>query len=384
MKTLALIKTGTGARWAVRQLQAMAPHGGRALVLVPPGPTADQLDTIPGVTVRRVGTSPDPGNVQVLRQWPAVIRAAAHEFNPDVVHSQFVATTVAARWALRGRATPVVFQVPGPLHLESAWSRQLDIGTARPVDRWIATCEFTRALLVKAGVAVSRVGLAHYGLDASEWEVARSRAALREFGIPESRRVVGMISFVYPPRGIRRRGIKGHEDFIAALRQNIDAGFDVHALMVGGARPGAERYAAAIAREAKRALDGRVSLVSSVADVRPWYAALDVAVHPSLSENLGGAAESMMAAVPTIATTVGGFPDLVREGVTGWLVPPRRPDQLAKTISRVLMDTDHARQVGRAGQAHAQRLLDPTANAQLVWTYLIDAVDQAARGSSGG
>jgi glycosyltransferase involved in cell wall biosynthesis len=65
-----------------------------------------------------------------------------------------------------------------------------------------------------------------------------------------------------------------------------------------------------------------------------------------------------MLAVPTIATTVGGFPDLVRPGETGWLVPPRDPPALAGAIREALADRAAAKRMALAGQALARHLFD--------------------------
>ena len=83
-----------------------------------------------------------------------------------------------------------------------------------------------------------------------------------------------------------------------------------------------------------------------------------MAVHPSLSENLGGAAESMLLGRPTVTTNVGGFPDLIVDGVTGYMVPPRTPRVLADAIARMLDDPGAASELAAAGQQRARRLLD--------------------------
>jgi len=99
-------------------------------------------------------------------------------------------------------------------------------------------------------------------------------------------------------------------------------------------------------------------------DVPDLYPDMDVAVHPSHSENVGGAAESLLLCVPTIATAVGGLPDVVIEGETGWLVPPRRPDQLASAILAALRDPIRAGDMAARGRELATRLLDVKRNAQ--------------------
>jgi glycosyltransferase involved in cell wall biosynthesis len=73
---------------------------------------------------------------------------------------------------------------------------------------------------------------------------------------------------------------------------------------------------------------------------------------------VGGAVESLLNTVPTISTNIGGFPDLVKHGETGWLVPPGNPQKLADTIIQVLKDPARAKEVAAQGQALARHLFD--------------------------
>ena len=102
----------------------------------------------------------------------------------------------------------------------------------------------------------------------------------------------------------------------------------------------------------------KVVFLGTRSDVADLYADFDVAVHPSHSENVGGAVESLLLGVPTIATRVGGFPDLVQDGKTGWLVPPKNPKDLATAIENALADPIGARAKTLAGQQRARELFD--------------------------
>ena len=112
-------------------------------------------------------------------------------------------------------------------------------------------------------------------------------------------------------------------------------------------------------------------------DVPAVYRDLDVAVHPSHSENCGGAVESLAAGCPTVATTVGGLPDVVEPGRTGWLVPPRDPDALAAAILTVLADPLEARRRARTGQEHVHALFDVERTAREVLGIYRQVLDPA-------
>lgn len=61
----------------------------------------------------------------------------------------------------------------------------------------------------------------------------------------------------------------------------------------------------------------------------------------------------MMAGLPVVATRVGWGPELVEDGVTGFLVPPRDPDALAKALQKLITDPELRRCMGRASRERA-------------------------------
>jgi lipopolysaccharide/colanic/teichoic acid biosynthesis glycosyltransferase len=175
-----------------------------------------------------------------------------------------------------------------------------------------------------------------------------------------------MISYMYGPKYYlgQTRGLKGHEDFIDALAVCIRSRPNLVGIVVGGAWGGAHAYERHIRDYGKRRLGDRIHFLGTRSDIPDLYADFDVVAHPSLSENVGGAAESLMLGVPTITTNLGGFPDLIEPSKTGWLVPPRDPTRLATAILDALDDPARAREMAAEGQVRARNLLDVTQNAR--------------------
>lgn len=93
-------------------------------------------------------------------------------------------------------------------------------------------------------------------------------------------------------------------------------------------------------RASKLGLAGKVEFLGRVQDMKPFYGSMDVLVLPSIStEGLPLVVlEAMAAALPIVATTVGGTPEAIRDGQDGLLVPPRDPAALAEAIRRTLAD----------------------------------------------
>lgn len=87
-------------------------------------------------------------------------------------------------------------------------------------------------------------------------------------------------------------------------------------------------------------------------DVIDWYAAADVVVLPSLSEGFPFVLlEALAMSKPVVATKVNGVPEIIEDGRTGLLVPPRDPQALEYAIRRILHDPESAARMARAGCA---------------------------------
>ncbi len=98
----------------------------------------------------------------------------------------------------------------------------------------------------------------------------------------------------------------------------------------------------------------RVRLAGPRPDAAECVAAADVCVVPSRWEEAFclAAAEPLARGRPVVATRVGAIPELVRDGVTGLLVPPASPAALAMAIQRLLETPELAASLGQAGRAH--------------------------------
>ncbi len=122
-------------------------------------------------------------------------------------------------------------------------------------------------------------------------------------------------------------------------------------LLIAGDGP--EREAcAALGRELR--LEASVQWLGERTDVPALQAAADLCVQPSRNEGMSNAImEAMAAGVPVICTAVGGNPELVRDGESGFLVPDDGVGQLAERMTLLLGDPDRRKAMGAAGRAQA-------------------------------
>lgn len=140
---------------------------------------------------------------------------------------------------------------------------------------------------------------------------------------------------------------KGHRFLIQALPGLLAEWPSLVCLFVG---EGESREAlVALARE--HGVDQLCRFVGARNDVADWYAAADVVVLPSLSEGFPFVLlEALAMACPVVATNVNGVPELIHDGRTGVLVPPRNPKALEAALRTLLRDPCLAARLGRAGQ----------------------------------
>lgn len=161
------------------------------------------------------------------------------------------------------------------------------------------------------------------------------------------------------------KGITYLVQALAALRQEMP---DIR-LDIAGSGP--ERVS--IEMEVRNlGLENHVRFLGWCSDLQPIFAGWDIFVQPSLQEGFGLATlEAMAAGLPVVATEVGGLPEIVENGKTGWLVPPKDPAALADRLRALLLNPQERRAMGAAGRT---RVLEHFSARQMV-TRISDLYD---------
>lgn len=142
---------------------------------------------------------------------------------------------------------------------------------------------------------------------------------------------------------------KGFANLVAAaarvIREDSSIGFVVFG--EGRLRKELEQQISALG------LAGKVVLPGFRDDLDKYIPAFDLLALPSYTEGLPNIVlEALAAGVPVVATAVGGTPEIVHDGVSGYLVPSGNPDALAERILRVLLSADCGRSLGMRGKEY--------------------------------
>ena len=374
LRVLYLAKTSVGAPWAVRQTRDHVRLGIEAHLAAPPGGPRLAEYAAAGVTVHPMET-----DFPIMKPWLAParfarLRALVAALQPDIIHCYHVGTALTARLAL-GKQYPIprVFQVPGPLHLEHAFFRRAEIATAGPNDYWIGTCQAIRTRYRQAGIGDDRLFVSNYGVDIEDY-VAHPKGKIRaECGIPDAIPIIGMVGIMYAPKQylLQRRGLKGHEDLIDALAIVLKEKPDVMGVFVGGGWNGAHTYEERVRAYGKKKCGDRVIFLGMRADVPELLPDFDIAVQPSHTEAVAGTmVEAQLLGIPVIATNVGGLPDLIVDGETGRLVPPKDVPAMAAAILDALENPNRTRTMAVKGHDRAAQLFNgKTNNADVLEIY---------------
>lgn len=148
------------------------------------------------------------------------------------------------------------------------------------------------------------------------------------------------------------RACKGHRDFVRAAAIIASRHSEARFVMVGadqGTRGETERQVKLLG------LGEKVSILDSDPSPEKIYAAIDIYVCTSTSEAFSlVVAEAMACGKPVVATNVGGIPEVMSDGKTGFLVPPGDPDAVAEAAEPLLQDQTLRRLMGDCGRRRVQ------------------------------
>lgn len=292
--------------------------------------------------------------ISPLRDAVAIIRLSRliRQVRPTILHTHTAKAGTVGRVAalLAGDARPPIVIHTFHGHVlrgyfgpaKSTVFRVLERLLAKVTTVLVAVSPEVRDDLVQLGVApVEKFAVVRLGIEL-EKRVASDTPrdeVRRRLGIPSERFVVGWIG--------RMTGVKQTQDLLVALGNLRTAGVDASLLIVGDGpdRSGFERRAFDLG------LAEHCLFLGYQEDVARWYAAMDAVALPSGNEGTPVTViEALAAGKPVVAYDVGGVPDVVREGIDGFLVEPGDAAAMAERLARLAVDPELGLRLGAAGR----------------------------------
>jgi glycosyltransferase involved in cell wall biosynthesis len=291
-------------------------------------------------------------DARAVRRLASLIDAV----RPHILHTHTAKAGALARAAaiLAGRSRPPVVVHTFHGHVlkgyfgpgRAAFFRLVESVLATRSDVLVAVSPEVRDELVALGVAPrSKFAVVHLGVPLEDR--VGSAAALdlrRAYGIPERTFVVGWVG--------RMTAVKDTGALLRILASLRDRGVDAALCMVGDGpeRDGLEGLAheLGIARS--------VYFVGYQTEVAPYYELFDAFLLPSVNEGTPvSAIEALASGTPVVANRVGGVPDVVRDGIDGFLVEPGDIEAAADRLARLADDRERAREMGASGRERVRR-----------------------------
>ena len=334
-----------GAPQQVLQLmEHMVKHGHEVGLVAAPEPRLME-----GAKALGVKVFSNPHFVRPIRPWKDLralwpVFRAIKAFSPDIVHAHSTKAGYAARLACAVLRKPVIFTAHGWAFTEGrrlwkrkllAWAERL---AAKVTTKIICVSEHDRELALRWKVAKpQQLVVIHNGVDLRPFLEADGTALRRELKLGDLP-IMTFVGRLAPPKDLM------------TLLEAVKALSDGVLLVVGDGelRPQVEKYVQ------EHGLEGGVRLLGQRSDIPEILAASDIFVLSSFWEGLPYTIiEAMMAGLPVVATRVGGVPELVEDGVTGFLVPPKDPGALAEALRKLVEDPELRRKMGEAGRKKA-------------------------------
>jgi glycosyltransferase involved in cell wall biosynthesis len=221
----------------------------------------------------------------------------------------------------------------------------------RATDRFLLSGEFMKEQHYRRWpVSPGRMTVLHGAIDVDHFSRDRWGRAARDvrdgLGIPAEATVIGILGRLSP--------VKGHRVALEGLLPLLAVHSNLHLLIVG--REAQIRWAE-LAQGIPLENQPRVHYVGHVDEIAGHAAACNIGVIPSIGSEAvcRVAMEWMSLGIPVVGTSVNVIPEIIQSGRTGWIVPPRDPRALRRTVEEILQDPAEAERRALQGHDHARR-----------------------------
>ncbi|MEA2400318.1 MAG: hypothetical protein QOK00_721 [Thermoleophilaceae bacterium] len=367
----------SGAEFALMRLvSGMRPEHHVAVACPARGPLADMLDEaavehvpIPAFEASlRLDPVQTPLNLARLAAGSVALARAAKRFEADLVHANTPRAGLMGAFANRLGGPPLVVRAHEHVPLTKV-GRGVRSVLGRSASAVVTVSQEVERRF-NDGLARPLATHVYNSFDRERFDPDRAEATQvrEELGIDPGAALLGQVAQITP--------WKAQDTSIRALARLQRDGLDAHLLIVGNiafAGPGVRYDNQAYLRElhglvTELALQDRVHFLGQRSDVPGILRELDLSLLPSWDEPFANVMlESMAMGTPLLVSNVGGGPELVEDGVTGRVLPPKRPEVWASAARELLDDPQRLARMGvRAREAtvnfsdelHARDMLD--------------------------
>jgi len=272
---------------------------------------------------------------------PDIISGLAREFirgRADVIHTHNNVPLLYGSLAARLAGGPSVLQTRHGQALGTSYRHRTAVRIASLLTRRVVcVSDNARHLSAAEGIPQRKLMVIRNGIDTTRFK----------FRGPATHGPAVAVGRQVPAKGgdtlIRAVAyiVRKHRDFVLEIAGD------------GPARPMLQQLAHELG------VNQHIKFLGEVHDIPALLARASVLIQASLSEGIPlTVLEAMACGLPVVATSVGGTPEVVEDGVTGRLVPPGDPISLAHRISQFWPASDHTRSMGRAGRERVERWFD--------------------------
>jgi len=278
----------------------------------------------------------------------------------DIVHAYNFYANVFALPAARLAHVPVVLaSIRDTGEIWTARQRAVNKLVCRLADRVVVNAEAIKRVLVADGYRPERIVVIPNGIICPPLRNGHDRDLHQEFGLSSDDLLIGIVS--------RIDRLKGLEYFLAAAHDVLARVPNAKFLIIGDNSFNPQYREELKQQVITLGLQEKVIFTGFRLDVPKILSSLAVSVLPSvIGEGLSNSLlESMAAAVPVVASNVGGNPEVIVDGETGFLVPSQNPAALAEAICRVLLTPGLRASFGQAGR---RRVLEHFSNERMIRT----------------
>lgn len=290
-------------------------------------------------------------NLKGVRNTLNILTQVVRDNNIKLLHSNDLRTNLYASFAGKKFNIPIIWHARNLIYKELI-----------DYEKWLS---FLPNLIFCNGEGIAKrfsffgkifkkVKIIYTGIDVNKYNPNLDGSLIRkEFNINTDEIVLAVIGRIGEG--------KGQDDFIKASSIIAKQFGNVKFLIVGSAVTNKDSWREKYLKDLvkKLNLEGYVIFTGFRKDIENIIAGVDIFVLPSYAEPFGRSLlEAMVCSKPVIATNTGGTYEIVLDGKTGILIPPKNPSKLAEAMKKLIVDKDLRIRMGKEGRLKAEEVFD--------------------------